>query len=61
MKASDFVSSSSERAENARDLLHTEETDAVNSGIVDSADKGASAVKRAAKGGATNAALAAVT
>lgn len=67
MKVSDFVSTSSKRAENARDLLHTEETDAVNTGIVDSADKsgsalkGGSAVRRAAKGGVSNAALAAVT
>ena len=67
MKASDFVSTSAERNESARNLLHTEETDAVNTGIVDSADesgkalKGGSVVRKAAKGGVSNAALAAVT
>ena len=64
MKASDFVSTSQERAENARNLLRTEETDAVNTGIVDTADKtvrGGTVLRKAAKGGVSNAALAAVT
>lgn len=39
MKASDLTSSSSEREEESRALLHTERTDAVNTGIVDSADR----------------------
>lgn len=39
MKASDLTSSSSEREEESRSLLHTERTDAVNTGIVDSADR----------------------
>lgn len=67
MKASDFVSTSTERDDAALQLIQTEETDAVNSGLVDSADKsastlkGASAIHKAAKGGVSNAALAAVT
>lgn len=67
MKASDFVSTSSERDASARDLLHTEETDAVNTGIVGSADKsetalkGGSVIRKATKGGVSNAALAAIT
>lgn len=67
MKPSDFVSTSSQRNELARDLLHTEETDAVNTGLVDSADKrrgyigSESAVRKAAKGGTSVAALASIT
>lgn len=67
MKASDFVSTSMERDDAALRLIQTEETDAVNSGIVGSADKsgstikGASAIHKAAKGGVSNAALAAAT
>lgn len=67
MKASDFVSTSTERDDAALRLIQTEETDAVNSGIVGSADKsgsalkGASVIHKAAKGGVSNAALAAVT
>lgn len=67
MKASDFVSTSSERDDAAFQLIQTEETDAVNSGLVGSADKsgsalkGASVIQKAAKGGVSNAALAAVT
>jgi len=67
MKASDFVSTSTERDNAALRLIQTEETDAVNSGIVGSADKsgsalkGASVIHKAAKGGVSNAALAAVT
>lgn len=67
MRASDFVTTSSERDDAALRLVQTEETDAVNSGLVGSADKsgstlkGTSVVHKAAKGGVSNAALAAVT
>lgn len=67
MKASDFVSTSTERDNAALRLIQTEETDAVNTGLVGSADKsgsalkGASVIHKAAKGGVSNAALAAVT
>lgn len=68
MKASDFATTSREREEAAQNLVRTEETDAVNTGIVDSADKrggsalkGATAAKGAVRGGATNAALAAIS
>ena len=67
MKASDFVTTSTERDVSSRELLRTEETDAVNSGIVGSADKsgsalkGAAAVHQAVKGGVSNATLAAIT
>lgn len=65
MKPSDFVTSASERQQEAQGLLRTEMTDAVNSGLVDGADKsahtlkGADAVRKAAKGGASSAVLAA--
>ena len=64
MKVSDFVSTSAERDATSRELLHTEETDAVNSGLVESADKsgralkGAGKAKRVAKGKASSAVLA---
>lgn len=67
MKASDFVSTSSERDDAALRLIQTEETDAVNSGLVGSADKSSSTLKgatvahKATKGGVSNAALAAVS
>ena len=68
MKASDFATTSREREGAAQNLVRTEETDAVNTGIVDSADKrggsalkGASAARGAVRGGATNAALAAIS
>lgn len=67
MKAADFVTTSTERDVSSRELLRTEETDAVNSGIVGSADKsgstlkGAAAVQKATKGGVSNATLAAIT
>ena len=56
MKASDFVTTSEQKVAASERLLFTEQTDAVNTGIVDSADKkgvsalnGASAVRKAAK------------
>lgn len=68
MKASDFATTSREREEAVQNLIRTEETDAVNTGIVDSAGKrggsalkGASAARGAVRGGATNAALAAIS
>ena len=67
MKPSDFVTSSSERQQEMQGLLRTEMTDAVNSGLVEGADKsastlkGAAAVKKAAKGGASRAVLAAAS
>ena len=65
MKASDFVTTSEQKVAASERLLFTEQTDAVNTGIVDSADKkgvsalnGASAVRKAAKAGVSNAVLA---
>ena len=66
MKASDFVTTSEQKVAASERLLFTEQTDAVNTGIVDSADKkgvsalnGASAIRKAAKAGMGNAVLAA--
>lgn len=65
MKPSDLVTSASERQQEMQGLLRTELTDAVNSGLVEGADKsaralkGVDAVKHAAKGGASSAVLAA--
>lgn len=69
MKASDFTTTSSQREAASQTLLQTEQTDAVNSGIVGKADKSGSALKgnlysvgkKAATGGAASAALSAVT
>lgn len=68
MKASDFVTTSEQKVAASERLLFTEQTDAVNTGIVDSADKkgvsalnGASAVRKAAKAGMGNAVLAATS
>lgn len=69
MKASDFTTTSSQRDAASQALLQTEQTDAVNSGIVGKADKSERSLKSAlysvgkktATGGATSAALAAVT
>lgn len=69
MKPSDFITTSSQREEVASRLVQTEQTDAVNSGIVGRADKSESSLKgnlytvgkRGATGGAKSAALAAVT
>lgn len=68
MKASDFVTTSEQKVAASERLLFTEQTDAVNTGIVDSADKkgvsalnGASAVRKAAKAGVSNAVLAATS
>ena len=65
VKASDFVTTSEQKVAASERLLFTEQTDAVNTGIVDSADKkgvsalnGASAVRKAAKAGVSNAVLA---
>lgn len=64
MKPSDLVTSSSERQQEMQGLLRTEMTDAVNSGLVDSSDKsaralkGAEAAKHVAKSGASSAAFA---
>ena len=69
MKASDFTTTSSQRDAASQTLLQTEQTDAVNSGLVGKADKSGSALKgnlysvgkKAATGGAASAALSAVT
>ncbi len=69
MKPSDFVSTSGEKQDMSQSVLQTEMTDAVNSGIVGRADKSEKSLKsglysvgkRASTGGATSAALAAVT
>lgn len=68
MKASDFVTTSEQKVAASERLLFTEQTDAVNTGIVDSADKkgvsalnGASAIRKAAKAGMGNAVLAATS
>lgn len=69
MKPSDFVSTSGEKQDMSQSVLQTEMTDAVNSGIVGRADKSEKSLKsglysvgkKAATGGATSAALAAVT
>lgn len=67
MKASDFVSSTGERNETLSNLIQTEATDAVNTGLVGKADKSTKALKgdlyEVGKhtGGAKSAALAAVT
>ena len=69
MKPSDFVSTSGQKQDMSQSLLQTEMTDAVNSGIVGRADKSEKSLKsglysvgkKASTGGATSAALAAVT
>lgn len=69
MKPSDFVSTSGQKQEMSQSILQTEMTDAVNSGIVGRADKSEKSLKsglysvgkKASTGGATSAALAAVT
>ena len=69
MKPSDFVSTSGQKQDMSQSLLQTEMTDAVNSGIVDRADKSEKSLKsglytvgkRASTGGAASAALSAVT
>lgn len=69
MKASDFTTTSSQREAASQTLLQTEQTDAVNSGLVGKADKSGSALKgslystgkKAATGGAASAALSSVT
>lgn len=69
MKPSDFVSTSGEKQDMSQSVLQTELTDAVNSGIVENADKSEKSLKsglysvgkRASTGGAASAALAAVT
>ena len=60
MKVSDLVTSSGQRYEATQNLLRTEETGAVNSGLVRSAERDAlPAGRRAASSGMSNAALAA--
>ena len=60
MKVSDLVTSSGQRYEATQNLLRTEETGAVNSGLVRSAERDAlPAGRRAAASGMSNAALAA--
>lgn len=49
MKVSDFTSTSSEREAESQGLLHTERTDAVNAGIVDSAGNGTEGALRGGK------------
>lgn len=69
MKPSDFVSTSGQKQDLSQSVLQTEMTDAVNSGIVENADKSEKSLKsglysvgkRASTGGAASAALAAVT
>ena len=69
MKPSDFVSTSGQKQDMSQSLLQTEMTDAVNSGIVGRADKSEKSLKsglysvgkKESTGGATSAALAAVT
>ena len=62
MKPSDLVTTSGQRYEATQNLLQTEETDAVNTGLVRSAERDALPVgRRAAKGGVTSAALEAAT
>lgn len=67
MKASDFVSSTGERNETLSNLIQTEATDAVNTGLVGKSDKSEKALKGdlyevgKRTGGAKSAALAAVT
>ena len=69
MKPSDFVSTSGQKQAMSQSVLQTEMTDAVNTGIVGRADKSEKSLKsglysvgkRASTGGATSAALAAVT
>ena len=69
MKPSDFVSTSGQKQDMSQSVLQTEMTDAVNTGIVDRADKSEKSLKsglysvgkKAATGGAASAALAAVT
>lgn len=69
MKPSDFVTTSGQKSQATQSLLQTELTDAVNSGIVGRADKSErslksslyTAGKKAAVGGASSAAIAAVT
>lgn len=69
MRASDFVITSTQRVDSGQQLIQTELTDAVNSGIVDRADKSERSLKgslytvgkRGATGGAKSAALAAAT
>lgn len=69
MKPSDLIHTSEEQAQAANTLIQTELTDAVNSGLVENADKSARSLKsdlytvgsKAATGGAGSAALAAVT
>ena len=48
MKASDYARTASEREDAGAQLIRTEQTNAVNTGIVGSADKSAMALKRAA-------------
>lgn len=60
MKVSDLVTSSGQRYEATQNLLRTEETGAVNSGLVRSAERDAlPAGRRAASSGMSNATLAA--
>lgn len=69
MKPSDFVSTSGQKQDMSQSLLQTEMTDAVNTGIVDRADKSEKSLKsglysvgkKTSTGGAASAALAAVT
>lgn len=69
MKPSDFIITSEQRNDATQNLLQTEVTDAVNSGIVDRADKSEKSLKgslysvgkKTSTGGAASAALSAVT
>lgn len=69
MKPSDFVSTSGQKQDMSQSLLQTEMTDAVNTGIVDRADKSEKSLKsglysvgkKTSTGGAAASALAAVT
>lgn len=45
MKASDFTTTNSDREQAMNRLIQTEQTDAVNSGLVGKADKSAKALK----------------
>lgn len=69
MKASDFATSATERDSAAQNLIQTELTDAVNTGLVEKADKSEKSLKgelysigkKATTGGTASAALSAVT
>ena len=47
MKASDFTTGGNDREKAMSNLLKTEKTDAVNTGLVEKADKSANALKGA--------------